>query len=303
MIKIPISEKQKENIEKIYWDWMSKHHLEKFKSIIENDSALKKLIAKTNETLDVSIKKYLLSNYSNLEKVKIEIDKMRKSNEHLNKDTECYLKDRYKNYRDSQAAKIVNVLDVTVCPYCNQNHINIVYKDGKIRYWGDLDHFYDKDDYPEMAICLYNLIPVCKVCNQLKSSQKRTIINPYNLEKKSNIRFKTEFDDKLDLDYLQGKSVNFNITIDEKFLQNEDKEEVKLFDLENRYKKLKRNAQEIIIKSKAYDEIYRNQLQEDFSLNNEELDAYIFGYDEKHLNRILSKFNMDIMNEFKNNEK
>lgn len=43
-------------IEKIYWDWMSKHHLEKFKSIIENDSALKKLIAKTNETLDVSIK-------------------------------------------------------------------------------------------------------------------------------------------------------------------------------------------------------------------------------------------------------
>ena len=44
-------------------------------------------------------------------------------------------------------------------------------------------------------------------------------------------------------------------------------------------------------------------LQEDFSLNNEELDAYIFGYDEKHLNRILSKFNMDIMNEFKNNEK
>ena len=85
--------------------------------------------------------------------------------------------------------------------------------------------------------------------NQLKSSQKRTIINPYNLEKKSNIRFKTEFDDKLDLDYLQGKSLNFNITIDERFLQNEDKEEVKLFDLENRYKKLKRNAQEIMILS------------------------------------------------------
>ena len=34
--------------------------------------------------------------------------------------------------------------------------------------------------------------------------------------------------------------------------------QVKLFDLENRYKKLKRNAQEIIIKSKAYDEIYPN---------------------------------------------
>lgn len=218
----------------------------------------------------------------------------------LKRKHQVFLKERYKNYRDSQAAKIVNVLGITVCPYCNQNHINIVYKDGKIRYWGDLDHFYDIDDYPEMSICLYNLVPVCKVCNQLKSSQRRMIVNPYNLEKRSNIRFKTEFDDKFDLGYLQGKSPNFNIVIDEKNLSMEDKEEIKLFDLENRYKQLKHNVQEIIIKSKAYDRIYIKQLQMEFSLSDDELDSYIFGYDENHLNRVLSKFNLDIMNEFRN---
>ena len=43
-----------------------------------------------------------------------------------------------------------------VCPYCNQNHLNVVYeKTGKIRFWGDLDHFYDKSTYPELSVCLY----------------------------------------------------------------------------------------------------------------------------------------------------
>ena len=300
MIKIPVSEKQKDDIEKIYWTWISKYHLDSLKTVIENDDVLKRLIVKDNETLETSLKKYLLNNYDNLAQVKVAIDKMRVRNECLKENTKLFLKERYKNYRDSQAAKIVNVLGITVCPYCNQNHINIVYKDGKMRYWGDLDHFYDKDDYPEMSICLYNLVPVCKVCNQLKSSQRRMIVNPYNLEKRSNIRFKTEFDDKFDLGYLQGKSQNFNIVIDEKILSMEDKEEIKLFDLENRYKQLKHNVQEIIIKSKAYDSIYIKQLQMEFSLSDDELDSYIFGYDENHLNRVLSKFNLDIMNEFRN---
>lgn len=300
MIKIPVSEKQKDDIEKIYWTWISKYHLDSLKTVIENDDALKRLIVKDDETLEASIKKYLLNDCNYLEKLKIDIDEMRGRGEHLKEDTKHFLKERYKNYRDSQAAKVVNVLGITVCPYCNQNHINIVYKDGKIRYWGDLDHFYDKDDYPEMSICLYNLVPVCKVCNQLKSSQRRMIVNPYNLEKSSNIRFKTEFDDKFDLGYLQGKSPNFNIVIDEKNLSMEDKEEIKLFDLENRYKQLKHNVQEIIIKSKAYDSIYSKQLQMEFSLSDDELDSYIFGHDENHLNRVLSKFNLDIMNEFRN---
>lgn len=78
-----------------------------------------------------------------------------------------------------------------------------------------------------------------------------------------------------------------------------DKEEVELFDLKNRYKQLKHNAQEIIIKSKAYDMVYEKELKKKFELSNDELRSYIFGYTENHLNRILSKFNLDMMNEFR----
>jgi hypothetical protein len=303
MIKIPISNKQKEEVEKIYWNWLNTWHLKKLLAIIERDAVFKELIKNGEEDIAIALKKYLLSNYDELEQLRLKIDKMRTKNQYINITTKYYLKARYENYRESQAAKVVNAIGITVCPYCNQNHLNIVYKGGKIRYWGDLDHFYNKKTYPELAICLYNMIPVCKVCNQLKSSQEKAIVNPYNYKEKSYIKFKTVFDDKFDLDYLQGKSQNFNIVIDEEQLTQEDEEEIRLFDIENRYKQLKQNVQEIIIKSKAYDVIYQKQLEQKFNLNDDELNSYIFGYTDNHLSRILSKFNLDIADEFRNHEK
>lgn len=304
MIKIPISEKQSQEIEKIYWDWISRYHLSNLLDVIEKDTFFKKLIMENEKDLISALKKYLFAKQNEITRIKLRIEKMRLEKQCIKESTKEYLKARYENYRDSQAAKIVNVLDITVCPYCNQNHINVSYeKNGKIRLWGDLDHFYDKSRYPELSICVYNLIPVCKVCNQLKSSQKRVIVSPYNLEKKTNIKFKTEFDANVDLDYLQGKSQNFNIVIDDTQLTEEDKEEIELFDLANRYKQLKQNVQEIIIKSRAYDGMYKNLLKESFELTDDELKAYIFGYTENHLNRVLSKFNLDIMNEFSSSDK
>lgn len=300
MIKIFISEKQKEEMEMAYWKWMSRYHLKDFLKIIEGDMTLKELVVKDDGTVEISLKKYLLSNYRELGRIKSTIDRNGKK---LQQSSVDYIKARYLNYRNSQAAKIVNVLGITACPYCNQNYINAGYdRRGKIKFWGDLDHFYDKKSYPEMALCLYNLIPVCKVCNHLKSSQQRMIVNPYDYSAESGIKFGTEFDESFDLDYLQGKSQNFNIIIDESELSNEDREEIELFDLKNRYKQLKRNAQEIIVKSKAYDQIYEKSLKEGFDLSADELRAYVFGYAENHLDRTLSKFNMDIMNEFRNSE-
>lgn len=301
MIRIPISEEQKKEIQKIYWDWIRRYHMKELLTIIKTDSVFSNLILKDKTNIEEEVKKYLFSDYNQLYQIKKKIDGQRMKKKYIRDDTKDFLLERYANYRDSQAAKVINVLDVTVCPYCNQNHVNVVYeKGGKIRLWGDLDHFYDKGTYPELAICLYNLVPVCKVCNQLKGSKKGKIVSPYNLEKKTNIRFETTFDEKYDLGYLQGKSQNFNITINENELCDEDREEIEIFDLKNRYSQLRRNVQEIIIKSRAYDGLYEEMLKTEFQITEEELDSYIFGYTDNHYNRVLSKFNRDIMNEFRN---
>lgn len=297
MIKIPVSEDQRYEIEAIYWKWLSRYHLGKFLSVVEADTDLKELIVKDGEDRATALRKYLLSDSDKLAQIKSTIDRRGTK---LNKKTADYLRARYKNYRDSQAAKVASVLGLTACPYCNQNHINAGYdRKGKFRFWGDLDHFYGKNAYPEMAVCLYNLIPVCKVCNLIKSFQKTGIVNPYDCQTESGIKFKTEFDETFDLDYLRGKSQNFNIVIDKSGLSEEDKREIELFDLENRHRQLKRNVQEIIVKSRAYDQIYEKSLKEEFELSDSELSAYIFGYTENHLDRVLSKFNHDIMKEFR----
>lgn len=52
-----------------------------------------------------------------------------------------------------------------VCPYCNRQYITPIYSDrGKMR--ADIDHFLPKSKFPYFSMSLYNLIPVCKSCNQ-----------------------------------------------------------------------------------------------------------------------------------------
>ena len=36
----------------------------------------------------------------------------------------------------------------------------------------DLDHFFDKKEYPVMAVSFYNLVPVCHSCNHVKGTRK-----------------------------------------------------------------------------------------------------------------------------------
>ena len=226
MNKIPMTDQQKKQIEEIYWKWFSTRHLKTFMEKIEQDRVLKKIIDENLNITEDSIKAFLLADTNKLANIKKNIDD---SQDDIKDESKKFILARYGNFRKSQAAKIVDVLGILTCPYCNQNYINTVYnKEGKIQFRGDLDHYYNKSKYAAMAICLYNLIPACKVCNQIKSKADKKIRNPYDLSYSSQIRFKTEFDDQGDIDYLQGKSQNFNIVIDKTNLSETDNNEIEL---------------------------------------------------------------------------
>lgn len=79
-------------------------------------------------------------------------------------------------------------LDVKVCPYCNRNFVNSVSN----RTMCDLDHFFDKKEYPVMAVSFYNLVPVCHSCNHAKGKEKISY-SPHNK--------KYSTDDLLTFDY------------------------------------------------------------------------------------------------------
>jgi len=77
---------------------------------------------------------------------------------------------------------LADKLDVFTCPYCNENFIYYFnYKGGTstIRRTFDWDHIYSQNDYPFLAISFFNLVPCCKVCNQIKLDQNLNYFNPH----------------------------------------------------------------------------------------------------------------------------
>lgn len=84
-------------------------------------------------------------------------------------------RDTYKLVAEAQKVyktmrvRLVDALGITVCPYCNRDYINARSEGAS---GAQLDHFYSKEDYPYLALSLYNLIPVCGNCNRIKSKKK-----------------------------------------------------------------------------------------------------------------------------------
>ena len=80
-------------------------------------------------------------------------------------------------------ASLIDDLGITVCPYCNRSFImsTRVGVDNKIKSTCQLDHFYNKDQYPIFALSLQNLIPVCSSCNQSKGTEPFGL-SPFEIE-------------------------------------------------------------------------------------------------------------------------
>lgn len=93
------------------------------------------------------------------------------------------LVDAYEKVANSQQNKstmrvrIVKSSGLTVCPYCNRDYINCR---GESASGAQLDHFYEKSDYPVFALSLYNLVPVCGNCNRMKSKQNIEFASPFD---------------------------------------------------------------------------------------------------------------------------
>lgn len=60
--------------------------------------------------------------------------------------------------------RLMNSIGLRTCPYCNRNYITRYGINGS-KSTADLDHFYQKEQYPLFALSLFNFVPSCSVCN------------------------------------------------------------------------------------------------------------------------------------------
>lgn len=90
--------------------------------------------------------------------------------------------------------KLSNIINVSVCPYCNEQFTYTVYTKPKQPVSRpEFDHFKKKSKFPEFQLSLYNLVPSCHICNSTLKGQKlfdeSTHINPYKLDFDSIMKF------------------------------------------------------------------------------------------------------------------
>ncbi|MEQ2355282.1 HNH endonuclease [Pseudoalteromonas piscicida] len=63
---------------------------------------------------------------------------------------------------------LIELLENTVCPYCNRSYTHSVFEGDVYGGRPELDHFLSKSVFPFFALSIYNLIPVCHSCNHAK---------------------------------------------------------------------------------------------------------------------------------------
>lgn len=195
--------------------------------------------------------------------------------------------------------KLVQKYNIKCCPYCNENYIHNREKNSMAQ----LDHFYPRSKYPIFAICLYNLVPSCSVCNHIKTT-KDVKVSPHN--------HKYDFSElKLSYEPLCMNYLNNDDYIEIKFTfkneQGQFSQDMKInlseMKIEESYKAHRDYVREILKKALIYNDSVKNSLLRNYPElfhDEEELTQIIFGNyisEDALLKRPLSKLTMDLLSE------
>lgn len=88
--------------------------------------------------------------------------------------------------------KLIQMLSVEVCPYCNRAFTTTARKkNGDYHRQNQIDHYRGKARYPWFALTLPNFVPACANCNQKKGNDEKFVLYPYADEFGSDFRFRT----------------------------------------------------------------------------------------------------------------
>ncbi len=111
------------------------------------------------------------------------------------------LYDRFKNKTDAFIAPdsstynsdvLAAKINIGTCPYCNEVPTYSFYyrSDNQYRRTFDWDHILPIDEYPFLAISYFNLVPSCKVCNNLKLNDRLNFNPHFNFNPDNYLEFK-----------------------------------------------------------------------------------------------------------------
>ena len=204
---------------------------------------------------------------------------------------ESFRSPKTKKEPEWSGAKYIQALKINVCPYCGQQYFSIVKnKLGNYIAEATLDHYYDKSDYPFLALNLYNLIPVCKNCNSsFKLDKSEHIVNPYIEALDDSIYFKLN---NLDIsNYLNQDNIDIKIlhTRAQNVINH-----LNILELEKRYNYYQNIIKSTIYKRVKYNSNYINQISKVTGISSDFVEASLVKQDLFSENEPFLKLKSDI---------
>lgn len=218
----------------------------------------------------------------------------------------------YDNYSNWKAYELAKKISVNVCPYCNRTYTLILGDDFDKGTRFEYDHFFNKSDYPYLALSFYNLIPSCHVCNSNFKKKSdfslKNNIHPYIEGFSDNIVFSVA---PRNVNFINGSSSSYRIKLKKgkSTIWNNDKvkasfKNISTFQITNLYNMHKDYVDEIIQKSIVYNSDYITSLYQTFGgslfRSEDDVKRFVLGnyIDEKsYPKRPLSKLTADISKE------
>ena len=214
---------------------------------------------------------------------------------------------RYDDVRTTWLLPFMKKLNIKTCCYCNAQYATTFVDgdNGMASY--DLDHYYPQSKYPYLSTSFFNLVPSCGCCNKHKSNHaifhyplyvnKYKHLLQFNLRPESIIRYWLSADaNELEIELKDGVDANTG------FAHEYDE----IFHIRELYTSHTDEVEEILWKSRIYNDAYREQLKKSFrELFAYEPDKFLrlyFGFyvnESDILKRPLSKMKQDIAKQIK----
>lgn len=219
---------------------------------------------------------------------------------------------RYEAFSQNEhAVKMLEAMDVNVCPYCNRLFTMTLTGDGgKSR--PQFDHYKNKSKYPWFAVSLMNLIPCCGLCNQSKHDRDEEVLYPYSDDMGLDVLFRTK--PETGFRYLMGCmgamdefSVELNIVNDSlpKLLKDKINNSDKMFHLTELYNKHKDYILRLFWNNYVFNDEYLEELYVRFSQMFQDFEdvkkmVYLMDISQRHWGRRpLGKLTHDIDQEIR----
>lgn len=210
-----------------------------------------------------------------------------------------YMIGQYKAMCKEHGNWLAKELNIRVCPYCNRQY-TFTFKNSNTekKTRPEFDHFYNKSEYPFLALSFYNLVPSCHTCNHIKGIDSIKI-HPY--EKGFGCKFQIEHTSTKVLDKSNLLLLNesqFRISLNH---SADELENINVFGLKELYNQHKDYVREIMDKTVAYDSHAKEALINSFQgagYSPEQVHDFVWGRylsETEHEKRPLSKLTRDVL--------